>query len=141
MSSFDILNNDVIIYILEYLNDMDKISFLSVNSRLYSLINNVWFNGIYNYRLIKGLPYINRFKYIKYKTVSINIPDSVTHLTFGNNFNQDVKDCIPVSVTHLKFGHNFDQNVKNCIPNSVIYLTLKREFYERNKKKIDEILL
>ena len=30
--------------------------------------------------------------------------DSVTHLTFRSNFNQEIKDSIPNSVTHLTFG-------------------------------------
>ncbi|AVG47073.1 F-box and FNIP repeat-containing [Acanthamoeba polyphaga mimivirus] len=58
MSPFDILNDDIIMYILEYLNDTDKMKFLSVNSRLYSFINHIWFNGIYDYNLIKGLSYL-----------------------------------------------------------------------------------
>jgi hypothetical protein len=28
---------------------------------------------------------------------------------FGDDFNQDIKDCIPTSVTHLTFGFRFDQ--------------------------------
>ena len=48
------------------------------------------------------------------------IPLSVTHLTFGYHFNHYVND-IPNSVTHLTFGWKFDQPINN-IPNSVIYL-------------------
>ncbi|AEX61325.1 putative F-box and FNIP repeat-containing protein [Megavirus courdo7] len=66
MSSFDILNDDVIMYILEYMDDMDKLNFLSVDLRLRGFINNIWFNDVYDYKLIKDLPYFNRFKY-KYK--------------------------------------------------------------------------
>ena len=34
-----------------------------------------------------------------------DIPNSVTHLTFGYKFNQILyKECIPNSVTHLNFG-------------------------------------
>ncbi|AEX61326.1 putative F-box and FNIP repeat-containing protein [Megavirus courdo7] len=104
MSSFDILNDDIIIYILEYLNDMDKIKFLSVNLRLHSFINNIWFNEIYDYKLIRRLPYLDRFKYIRYKTSSIKIPNNITHLIFGRNFDQNIKNCIPNSVTRLTFA-------------------------------------
>lgn len=47
------------------------------------------------------------------------IPNSVTHLTFGRYFNRSIKDCIPNSVTHLTFGSYFNQDIKGCIPNSV----------------------
>ncbi|AEQ33042.1 FNIP repeat protein [Megavirus chiliensis] len=111
MSSFDILNDDVIMYILEYLNDMDKIRFLSVDSKLHGFINNTWFNEIYDYKLIIKLSYLDRFKYIKFETNSTNIPKRITHLTFKDNFNQDIKNCIPVSVTHLTFGMYFNQRL------------------------------
>ncbi|AEX61323.1 putative F-box and FNIP repeat-containing protein [Megavirus courdo7] len=52
------------------------------------------------------------------------IPNSVTHLTFGYNFNQDIRGCIPNSVTHLKFGQGFNQDIKDYIPNSVTHLFL-----------------
>jgi hypothetical protein len=33
------------------------------------------------------------------------IPNSVTHLTFGSDFNQELQEgAIPNSVTHLTFG-------------------------------------
>jgi hypothetical protein len=52
------------------------------------------------------------------------IPNSVTHLTFGYYFNQNIKGCIPNSVTHLTFGWRFNQDIKDCIPDSVIYLKI-----------------
>ncbi|AFX92266.1 putative F-box and FNIP repeat-containing protein [Megavirus courdo11] len=133
MSQFDVLNDDVIMYILEYLNDMDKIRFLSVDLRLHNFINYIWFNEIYDYILIKGLPYLDRFKYIKYETNTINIPKRITHLTFGREFDQNIKGCIPNSVTHLIFGEYFNQDIKDCIPNSVTHLTFGF-YFDRNIK-------
>ncbi len=38
--------------------------------------------------------------------------ECVTHLTFGDNFNQPI--CIPDSVTHLTFGYCFYQLIKDA---------------------------
>ena len=59
-----------------------------------------------------------------------DIPNSVTHLTFGWQFNQELKEGdIPNSVTHLTFGDNFNQELKEGdIPNSVIHLTFGWKF-------------
>ncbi len=38
----------------------------------------------------------------------------LTHLKFGNNFNQNIKWCIPHGVTHLTFGLSFNQKIKYC---------------------------
>ena len=37
-----------------------------------------------------------------------NLPNLITHLTFGENFNQNV-DNLPTSITQLTFGDNFDK--------------------------------
>ncbi len=68
-----------------------------------------------------------------------DIPNSVTHLTFGYNFNQPLKkDDIPNSVTHLTFGYCFNQALKEGdIPNSVTHLTFGFNF---NQQLINDIL-
>ena len=43
---------------------------------------------------------------------------NITHLKFGDEFNQQV--IIPNSVGYLKFGNNFNQQV--TLPDSIIYL-------------------
>jgi hypothetical protein len=64
------------------------------------------------------------------------IPNSVTHLTFGNNFNQLLKaDDIPNRVTHLRFGTCFNQPLKEGdIPNSVIHLRFGHYFNQPLKE-------
>ena len=37
--------------------------------------------------------------------------NSLTHLTFGDDFNRDIKDCLPNSLTHLTFGSKFNQRL------------------------------
>ena len=65
-----------------------------------------------------------------------NIPNTVTHLTFGHHFNQVLKkDDIPNYVTHLTFGYNFNQKLtKNVIPNSVTHVTFGYSFNQILKK-------
>lgn len=60
----------------------------------------------------------------------INIPLSVTHLHFGNHFNQPLKPGdIPNSVTHLYLGHHFNQPLKaGDIPASVTHLRFGHMF-------------
>ena len=50
-----------------------------------------------------------------------NLPNSITHLTFGSDFDQQV-DYLPNSITHLIFGSKFNQSV-NYLPNSITHLT------------------
>jgi hypothetical protein len=50
-----------------------------------------------------------------------NLPNSITHLTFGDDFNQPVNN-LPNSITHLTFGFFFDQPVDK-LPNSITHLT------------------
>jgi hypothetical protein len=55
-----------------------------------------------------------------------NLPVLITHLTFGAYFNQPV-DNLPASVTHLTFGSYFNQPVDN-LPASVTHLTFGSYF-------------
>ena len=59
-----------------------------------------------------------------------DIPNSVTHLTFGKEFNQELKEGdIPNSATDLTFGTCFNQELKKGdIPNSVTHLTFGHDF-------------
>jgi len=47
----------------------------------------------------------------------------LTHLTFGFLFNQPINECIPLGVTHLTFGYYFNQPINDCIPLGVTHLT------------------
>ena len=48
-----------------------------------------------------------------------NLPENLTHLTFREDFNQKV-DNLPLSLTHLTFGFNFNQNVDN-LPSNITH--------------------
>jgi hypothetical protein len=78
-----------------------------------------------NFGYIESPMIDNRVKYFV-RSLKTKIPNSITHLTFGEYFNnQPINDCIPNSVTYLKFrGQYFYKPIENCIPNSVIHLSL-----------------
>ena len=59
----------------------------------------------------------------KYPTL---LPNSLTHLIFGHEFNQPV-DNLPQSLTYLKFEWDFNQPVDN-LPESLIYLSFGENF-------------
>ncbi len=61
-----------------------------------------------------------------------NLPNSITHLTFGVMFNQTVNN-LPNSITHLTFGYKFNQRVDN-LPNSVTHLTFGHDFNKKINK-------
>jgi hypothetical protein len=50
-----------------------------------------------------------------------NLPNSITHLTFGYDFNKRV-DNLPNSITHLTLGFEFNKPFNN-LPNSITHLT------------------
>jgi len=83
------------------------------------------------YDEIKHLSYSDNFINLKHISEDGEIPYKrskngkikITSLTFGEYFDNDI-DHIPNSVTHLDFGFNFNKNIiDNCIPNSVTHLT------------------
>ena len=93
-----------ILYIIELLDDYSKNSLINTCQKfnllkfLITYINKYDYNKIKN-KIIKGY----KFKKICYEfDIKGCIPASVTHLTFGYEFNQDIKNSIPTSVTHLK---------------------------------------
>ncbi|AUV58578.1 F-box and FNIP repeat-containing protein, partial [Bandra megavirus] len=149
MSITDILNTDVILCILEYLKDDEKMNFMMTCREYYQLKNYINYTSLYEYNNVKNLPMNNRFKRLIYRGQISNknediieyivedldeiIPTSVTHLTFGDDFNQDITDCIPDNITHLTFGYNFNKNIKGCVPNSVIYLKFGSKFNQNIK--------
>ncbi|ADO67034.1 hypothetical protein crov001 [Cafeteria roenbergensis virus] len=55
----------------------------------------------------------------------IVLPKSLTHLTFGTNFNQKIEEnVLPKSLTHLTFGGDYNQKIEeNVLPKSLTHLT------------------
>lgn len=68
------------------------------------------------------------------------IPDSVTHLTFGEYFNQDLSNVITNYVTHLSIGNFFDHPISNKILNKVKFLTVPARYKKNLSNKITAVI-
>lgn len=153
----DSLIDDIIVYVTNFLNDREKILFLSSTNRVHLLKNKVYYNENVYVDKIKDVPYYDMFTNVSIgdlchklpkaivkitfdrafnEDINGYIPNSVTHITFGSFFNRDIKGCIPNTVTHLEFGHSFDQDIKGCIPNSVTHLRFGNKFNQTIKGNI-----
>ena len=55
-----------------------------------------------------------------------DLPQNITHLTFGSQFNQSV-DNLPKKLTHLIFGAYFNKPVDN-LPENLTHLTFRCDF-------------
>jgi len=67
--------------------------------------------------------------------LAIHCHTTVTHLTFGHNYNSFMKN-MPLSITHLKFGNRFNRFIVGKIKPMVTYLEFGRDF---NQSIIDAI--
>src|SRR5579872_236302 len=124
----DRLIDDIFLYIVAYLDDKDKILFLSSSQHLHKLKNKVYYRKKVDIGFIYHLWYFDNFTNAKVYNLKYNLPKRITYLTFNKYFNKSIMRYIPFTVTHLTFGNKFNQNIKGCIPNSVTYLTFGNDF-------------
>jgi len=158
---------DIILKISKLLTDKEKISFSATIISINRLKHKFIFQEKTNMGQIKYLPYFDNFefveisdimytanfithfpknmKYVHFRTCNTCIPPFVTHLTFGDHFNQTIKDCLPRSITYLTFGYCFNQSMISItstgdiiqhIPNSVSRLKFSRCFDQLSKDAI-----
>ena len=152
-----LLNNDIIIYICQFVSNCTKVKFLSANRELHMMKNKVPYNEMVLLDRISNFWYRDQImhicvdvmyfdilpKYITHITfghyfnrnmqcfnrnMQCFIPSTVTHVKFGCFFNQDIKDCIPLNVTHLTFGFHFNKDIRDCIPSNVTHLKFGHYF-------------
>lgn len=126
MNSLSSVINDIVIIIAKFLNDREKILFLSSSNRLHLLKNKIHYNEVINIMKIKDLTYYDMFTNVCISNLEHKPPKSITHLYFDWYFNEDIKDFLFTSImtnlTHIIFSTNFNKSIKGCIPNSVTYL-------------------
>jgi hypothetical protein len=159
------LYDDIIIKIADELSDKQKIYVSLISKQFDRLKFKMIYTKLISLSKIISLPYFDKFENILLDVMNVTYPTSskficflangsdipqkithltfgfyfnnpinncipsfVTHLTFGYYFNQPINDCIPSSVTHLSFGWFFDQSINNCIPSSVTHLTFGGRF-------------
>ena len=94
----------------------------------------------------RGLVYDIMFQHIFNQSVDGILPPTLTHLTFGMNFNQRVErlpptltylrlgtdfnqiiNAFPPTLTHLRFGSGFNQII-NAFPPTLTHLTFGSDF-------------
>jgi len=119
---------DEILHICAYLSDKDNIH-LSATFKRFSVIKfQILFFTEMHIKDIIHLSYFHQFSNVTMSDTNESLPKHVTHLTFGENFDQPINSCIPDSVTHLTFSVKFNQQINGCISNSVTHLTFGDNF-------------
>src|SRR5579872_5595144 len=116
--------DDIIVYIMNFLCDKDKINFLSLSKDLHKIKNKVHYEKMIDSKKICGLFYYDMFTNVRITEPKYKIPKSTTHLIFGDLFDSNNTSFseenellaglspansyneyyIPNSVTHLSFG-------------------------------------
>jgi hypothetical protein len=81
---------------------------------------NTFLNNLDKYNKVRYLYFDNKFNHL------IKIPNFITHIVFGNYFNQPIIFGIPNSVIDIRFGYFFDQPLK--IPNDFSSNPNKNQF-------------
>ncbi len=69
-------------------------------------------------------PFITHLSLIgPFNDIIKSIPSTITHIFFGNNFNQSLEFLSPTNVQHIRFGRDFRQSL-DPLPDSVIFLDI-----------------
>src|SRR5579872_4718572 len=114
----NLLVQDNILCIASYLDTNNKIIFLSSSKEFHSLKNKVYYHDqikVTNKKLygkrIDHLWYYDRFTNIRINNIpnKFKYPKYVTHLIFSDHIDQEIKN-IPNSITHLTFGNGFNRS-------------------------------
>nr|WBF70263.1 F-box and FNIP repeat-containing protein [Megavirus caiporensis] len=146
----DVIDNYVICYIANFLDDKSKRLFLSINHYFNNLQPDLYYYELYDYKMVGHLTYYTNFKRVKYTardsfipkgitdlifenfTPEIStgtIPDSVQKITFNCDFNKPIqKEYFPSGLRYLKFGSAFDQIIKDNLPDGLETLILSYGF-------------
>lgn len=138
--------HEIILYILKFLSDKDVRRFLSVGKKFINLQPDIHYTENHPWYKIYKLSYSKQFKNIYYTIDTYhtkNIPNKITHLTYGldfwrveklcveNNCNAKNKFClinkIPKSVTHIILGNSFNLPINN-FHDGLIYIKFGGEF-------------
>src|SRR5579872_2042337 len=124
----NLLIDDVIKYITRFLNNSEKIQFLSSSKSFHQLKIKVYYDDYTCLHKIYDLPYYNMFTHVIFNKLGCDLSKSITHLFFEYKISSEkniiIKDCmsIPIGVTHLTFSNVFNQDIKDFIPTSVTHL-------------------
>ncbi|AGD93066.1 putative F-box and FNIP repeat-containing protein [Megavirus lba] len=121
-------NDDVIMNIMNYLSDRDKIIFASINHNMRFFLDKSYYTELHNYEYVKKLDYVERFKRVSYKISNgsnILIPNIVTDLIIKCGYYNNL--IIPTHIIHItvcdcmcsKMKYIIDQRIKITINNQL----------------------
>ncbi|ANB51140.1 hypothetical protein [Powai lake megavirus] len=122
------LNDDVIMNIMNYLSDKDKIIFASINHDMRFFLDKLCYTELHNYEYVKKLYYVECFKRVLYKLSNesnILIPNLITDLIIKcgcyNNLSipQHVKYLTVCDCVYNKMKYTIDQGIKININNQL----------------------
>lgn len=122
----DNLNSDLILYILTFLSDKNKLTLFSLSKYFDSLIIYCIFDDFHNYNKILQQRYFDNFSSINNYRTGI-LPKKINRICFSYNFNQEII-CLPDSITYIKFDKGFYQNLKGKLPNNLLVLKLNGQY-------------
>jgi len=126
-----LLCDDITFSICEFLDNKNKIQFLSVNTTMDAYKDKVFYNDIADFYNIINLFYFDQFVNI-YTDVLYTFPKHIKYLTFDSDFDEDVENDLPYGITHLCFLNYFKHSRCTSIPSSVTHLVINKGFCYNN---------
>lgn len=121
--------NDIIIYMCEFLSDIDKVFFLSANNTHHLLKNKIRFNEKTHVDKINKLTYYNRFANVITKKNIKKLPLNITHLTLSGTYHKNINKLIPKTVTHLTFMRTPQYDISEFFPTNITHVNIKESMY------------
>ena len=108
-------NKDIILYILQYLNDIKQIDIISY-SKLYKFKNEIILNEYFILKYIKKYNLSNKYQF---KKIYINYNKDIWNYFIKN------KKYFDNNLTHLEIhGHNSFNQPLDKLPNNLTYLSI-----------------
>lgn len=124
-----IMNSDIVLCVCRYVNNCQKIAYLSVSKAMHQVKSKVAFKQCVNLYAIEGLFYFDQFEHVVVHERFEVLPKNTKVLRFAKNFNESICELkYPPHITHMMLGPHFSQSIDGCIPDTVKYLWLGKRF-------------
>jgi len=135
------LHTDILTIVYHYCDNPTKFKLRLLSKETHSKIDYVFYDDKWfemnQIKINNDTAKIKKIKYIRH-LYQLKLFPYITHLTFCNNFNQEINiNVLPKSLTHLTFGHFFDQKINiNVLPKSLTHLTFGGFFVQEIKTDV-----
>jgi hypothetical protein len=103
-------NIDITQVICDLLTNRECFAYLSTNKDMHDLKNKLLFNSKVKVNKIYYSPYYDRFTNLAFVRLQ-KFSKNTRRITMRNVFNEPISISIPNSVTHLTFGGDFNQSI------------------------------